>query len=80
MLLRFKTHLSSHEPKEVLSLAEYEELRTMCRESQKAERTEQAQEVKDERPPGEEEPATPEGKDTVRNMDHTTSETHIQGV
>lgn len=62
---RFKEHLNSHEPKEVLSPEEYEELRTLCRQSQKAERAEQAQEEEKERPPGEEEPATPEGTDTV---------------
>uniref|UniRef100_A0A7N9AZP4 Pre-mRNA-processing factor 39-like n=1 Tax=Mastacembelus armatus TaxID=205130 RepID=A0A7N9AZP4_9TELE len=53
---KFKEHLSSHEPKQVLSLEEYEELRTLCRQSQKAERAEQAQEEEEERPPGEEEP------------------------
>uniref|UniRef100_A0A7N8YNQ4 Pre-mRNA-processing factor 39-like n=1 Tax=Mastacembelus armatus TaxID=205130 RepID=A0A7N8YNQ4_9TELE len=52
---KFKEHLSSHEPKQVLSLEEYEELRTLCRQSQKAERAEQAQEEEEERPPGEEE-------------------------
>lgn len=64
-LIRFKEHLNSHEPKEVLSTEEYEELRALCRQSQKAERAEQAQEEEAERPPGEEEPATPEGTDTV---------------
>lgn len=63
--IRFKEHLNGHEPKEVLSPEEYEELRTLCRQSQKAERAEQAQEEERERPPGEEEPATPEGTDTV---------------
>uniref|UniRef100_A0A3Q1CK86 Uncharacterized protein n=1 Tax=Amphiprion ocellaris TaxID=80972 RepID=A0A3Q1CK86_AMPOC len=58
---KFKEHLNGHEPKEVLSSEEYEELRTMCRQNQKAERAEQAQEEEEERPPGEEEPATPEG-------------------
>lgn len=52
----------------MLSPEEYEELRTLCRQSQKAERAEQAQEEEEERPPGEEEPATPEGKDTVSNI------------
>ncbi|XP_058505015.1 pre-mRNA-processing factor 39 [Solea solea] len=61
---KFKEHLNSHEPKEVLSPEEYEELRTLCRQSQKAERAEQAQEEKQERPPGEEEPSTPEGTDS----------------
>ncbi|XP_070692627.1 pre-mRNA-processing factor 39 [Pempheris klunzingeri] len=65
---KFKEHLNSHEPKEVLSPEEYEELRTSCRQSQKAERAEQAQEEEEERPPGEEEPATPEGKDTEELM------------
>lgn len=63
---RLKAHLNSHEPKEVLSMEEYEELRAECRQSQKAERAEQAQEDEEERPPGEEEPATPEGHDSVR--------------
>ncbi|KAK2849032.1 hypothetical protein Q5P01_008866 [Channa striata] len=61
---KFKEHLNSHEPKEVLSPEEYEELRTLCRQSQKAERAEQAQDEESERPPGEEEPATPEATDT----------------
>ncbi|XP_068181965.1 pre-mRNA-processing factor 39 isoform X2 [Antennarius striatus] len=61
---KFKEHLNSHEPKEVLSPEEYEELRLLCRQSQKAERAEQAQEEEQERPPGEEEPATPDGVDT----------------
>ncbi|XP_038555265.1 pre-mRNA-processing factor 39 [Micropterus salmoides] len=65
---KFKEHLNSHEPKEVLSPDEYEELRTLCRQSQKAERAEQAQEEEEERPPGEEEPATPEGTDTEELM------------
>ncbi|XP_053179799.1 pre-mRNA-processing factor 39 isoform X2 [Scomber japonicus] len=65
---KFKTHLSSHEPKEVLSSEEYEELRTLCRQSQKAERAEQAQEEEEERPPGEEEPTTPEGTDSEELM------------
>ncbi|XP_023263114.1 pre-mRNA-processing factor 39-like [Seriola lalandi dorsalis] len=65
---KFKEHLNSHEPKEVLSPEEYEELRTLCRQSQKAERAEQAQEEEEERPPGEEEPATPEGTDTEELM------------
>lgn len=63
--IRFKEHLNSHEPKEVLGAEEYEELRALCRQSQKAERAEQAQDEEQERPPGEEEPATPEGTDTV---------------
>lgn len=66
--LRFKTHLNSNEPKDVLSPEEYEERRTLCRQSQKAERAEQAQEEEEERPPGEEEPTTPEGTDTVRKI------------
>lgn len=66
--VRFKEHLNSHEPKDVLSPEEYEELRALCRQSQKAERAEQAQEEEAERPPGEEEPATPEGTDTVSNI------------
>ncbi|KAG8003984.1 Pre-mRNA-processing factor 39 [Nibea albiflora] len=65
---KFKEHLNSHEPKDVLSPEEYEELRTLCRQSQKAERAEQAQEEEEERPPGEEEPATPEGTDTEELM------------
>lgn len=65
---RFKEHLNNHEPKEVLSTEEYEELRTFCRQSQKAERAEQAQEKDEERPPGEEEPATPEGTDSVSDI------------
>lgn len=68
--LRFKTQLNSHEPKEVLSQEEYEELRLLCRQSQKAERAEQVQEETKERPPGEEEPTTPEGTDTVSNIIH----------
>ncbi|KAK0144305.1 Pre-mRNA-processing factor 39 [Merluccius polli] len=65
---KFKAHLNSHEPKEVLSAEEYEELRAECRQSQKAERAEQAQEDEEERPPGEEEPATPEGHDSEELM------------
>ncbi|XP_060904239.1 pre-mRNA-processing factor 39 [Labrus mixtus] len=65
---KFKEHLNGHEPKEVLTQEEYEELRTYCRQSQKAERAEQAQEEEEERPPGEEEPATPEGTDTEELM------------
>ncbi|XP_054647852.1 pre-mRNA-processing factor 39 isoform X2 [Dunckerocampus dactyliophorus] len=65
---KFKAHLSSHEPKEVLSLEEYEEVRAFCRESQKVERAEQAKEKEEERPPGEEEPATPEGTDSEELM------------
>ncbi|CAJ1058712.1 pre-mRNA-processing factor 39 [Xyrichtys novacula] len=65
---KFKEHLNSLEPKELLSQEEYEELRTSCRQSQKAERAEQAQEDEAERPPGEEEPATPEGTDTEELM------------
>ncbi|XP_013861592.1 pre-mRNA-processing factor 39 [Austrofundulus limnaeus] len=61
---KFKEHLNNNPPKEVLSSEEYEELRLSCRQSQKAERAEQAQEVEEERPPGEEEPATPEGTDS----------------
>uniref|UniRef100_A0A672YZZ8 Si:ch211-114c17.1 n=1 Tax=Sphaeramia orbicularis TaxID=375764 RepID=A0A672YZZ8_9TELE len=63
---KFKAHLNSHEPKELLSLEEYEEVRALCRQTQKAERAEQAQEEEEERPPGEEEPATPEGTDTIK--------------
>ncbi|XP_074530426.1 pre-mRNA-processing factor 39 [Halichoeres trimaculatus] len=65
---KFKEHLNSHEPKVVLFQEEYEELRASCRQSQKAERAEQAQEEEAERPPGEEEPATPEGTDTEELM------------
>ncbi|XP_017263738.1 pre-mRNA-processing factor 39 isoform X2 [Kryptolebias marmoratus] len=65
---KFKEHLNNNPPKEVLSSEEYEELRTFCRQSQKAERAEQAQEVEEERPPGEEEPATPEGTDSEELM------------
>lgn len=63
---RFKDQLNGQEPEEVLSTEEYEELRTLCRQTQKAERAKQAQEEEEEeRPPGEEEPATPEGTDSV---------------
>ncbi|XP_049441315.1 pre-mRNA-processing factor 39 [Epinephelus fuscoguttatus] len=66
---KFKEHLNGHEPKEVLSSEEYEELRALCRQSQKAERAERAQEEEEEeRPPGEEEPATPEGTDSEELM------------
>ncbi|KAM4621804.1 pre-mRNA-processing factor 39 isoform 1-T1 [Polymixia lowei] len=65
---KFKAHLNSQEPKEVLAPEEYEELRAACRQSQKAERAEQAQDEEEERPPGEEEPATPEGKDSEELM------------
>ncbi|XP_053735920.1 pre-mRNA-processing factor 39 [Synchiropus splendidus] len=65
---KYKAHLSSHEPKEVLHPEEYSELRMLCRQSQRAERAEQMQETQDERPPGEEEPATPEGQDTEELM------------
>ncbi|XP_035525127.1 pre-mRNA-processing factor 39 [Morone saxatilis] len=65
---KFKEHLNGHEPKDVLPPEEYEELRTLCRQSQKAERAEQAQEEEEERPPGEEEPATPDGTDTEELM------------
>ncbi|XP_033487369.1 pre-mRNA-processing factor 39 [Epinephelus lanceolatus] len=66
---KFKEHLNGHEPKEVLSPEEYEELRALCRQSQKAERAERAQEEEEEeRPPGEEEPATPEGTDSEELM------------
>lgn len=70
--IRFKEHLNSNEPKEVLSTEEYEELRASCRQNQKAERAEQSQEETQEGPPGEEKPATPEGVDTVRNKVCTT--------
>ncbi|KAM9795500.1 pre-mRNA-processing factor 39 [Neosynchiropus ocellatus] len=66
--VKYKAHLNSHEPKEVLQPEEYSELRTLCRQSQKAEKAEQAQESQAERPPGEEEPATPEGQDTEELM------------
>ncbi|XP_008325063.1 pre-mRNA-processing factor 39 isoform X2 [Cynoglossus semilaevis] len=65
---KFKEHLNSHEPKAVLSPEEYQELRTLCRQSQKVEQAEQTQEDKAERPPGEEEPATPEDTDTEELM------------
>lgn len=52
----------------MLPSEEYEELRAMCRQSQKAKRAEQAQEADEERPPGEEEPATPEGTDSVSKI------------
>lgn len=71
--VRFKEHLNKNPPKEVLSPEEYEELRLLCQQSQKAERAEQAQEVEEERPPGEEEPATPEGTDSVSDQ-HKTAE------
>ncbi|KAM8910521.1 pre-mRNA-processing factor 39 isoform 2-T2 [Spinachia spinachia] len=65
---KFKDQLNGQEPREVLSTEEYEELRTLCRQTQKAERAEQAQEEEEERPPGEEEPATPEGTDSEELM------------
>uniref|UniRef100_A0A8C6NL53 Pre-mRNA-processing factor 39-like n=4 Tax=Nothobranchius furzeri TaxID=105023 RepID=A0A8C6NL53_NOTFU len=65
---KFKENLNNNPPKEVLSSEEYEELRALCRQSQKAERAEQAQEVEEERPPGEEEPTTPEGTDSEELM------------
>ncbi|XP_024139838.1 pre-mRNA-processing factor 39 [Oryzias melastigma] len=65
---KLKEHINSHPPKEVLSPEEYEELRTACRQSQKAARAEQAQQEEEERPPGEEEPATPEGVDSEELM------------
>uniref|UniRef100_G3Q062 Si:ch211-114c17.1 n=1 Tax=Gasterosteus aculeatus aculeatus TaxID=481459 RepID=G3Q062_GASAC len=64
---KFKDQLNGQEPEEVLSTEEYEELRTLCRQTQKAERAKQAQEEEEEeRPPGEEEPATPEGTDSIK--------------
>ncbi|XP_040031075.2 pre-mRNA-processing factor 39 [Gasterosteus aculeatus] len=66
---KFKDQLNGQEPEEVLSTEEYEELRTLCRQTQKAERAKQAQEEEEEeRPPGEEEPATPEGTDSEELM------------
>ncbi|KAK5896964.1 hypothetical protein CesoFtcFv8_010073 [Champsocephalus esox] len=65
---KLKEHLNGHEPKDVLSPEEYEELRAFCRQTQKAERAEQAQEEEEERPPGEEEPPTPEGTDSEELM------------
>uniref|UniRef100_A0A8C7Z2A4 Si:ch211-114c17.1 n=1 Tax=Oryzias sinensis TaxID=183150 RepID=A0A8C7Z2A4_9TELE len=65
---KFKEHINSHPPKDVLSPEEYEELRALCRQSQKAERAQQAQQEDEERPPGEEEPATPEGVDSEELM------------
>lgn len=62
---RYKEEVNSSEPKELLTHEEYEELRALCRQSQKVERAEQAQEEEQERPPGEEMPVTPEGADTV---------------
>ncbi|KAF3838520.1 hypothetical protein F7725_010288 [Dissostichus mawsoni] len=59
---------SLQHPTNVLSPEEYEELRAFCRQTQKAERAEQAQEEEEERPPGEEEPATPEGTDSEELM------------
>lgn len=64
--IRFKEHLNNNEPQEVLSPKEYDELRASCRQNQKADCAEQTQEEKQETPPGEEKPATPEGLDTVR--------------
>ncbi|XP_028316280.1 pre-mRNA-processing factor 39 [Gouania willdenowi] len=61
---KFKEHLNSHEPKEVLFPEEYEDLRALCHQNQKAERAEQPQEEEKERPPGEEAPATPEDSDS----------------
>lgn len=71
LFVRFKEHLNNNPPKDVLSSEEYEELKTLCRQSQKAERAEQAQEVDEERPPGEEQPATPEGADSVSDTHKT---------
>ncbi|XP_061138390.1 pre-mRNA-processing factor 39 [Syngnathus typhle] len=65
---KFKTHLSSNEPKEALSPEEYEEVRALCRETQKVERAEQAKEKGKEMPPGEEEPVTPEDTDSEELM------------
>ncbi|XP_014910261.1 pre-mRNA-processing factor 39 [Poecilia latipinna] len=65
---KFKVHLNNNPPKDVLPSEEYEELRATCRQSQKAKRAEQAQEADEERPPGEEEPATPEGTDSEELM------------
>ncbi|XP_028271850.1 pre-mRNA-processing factor 39 isoform X2 [Parambassis ranga] len=61
---KLKEHLNSYPPKDVLSLEEYEELRELCCQSQKAERAEQAQEQQEDRPPGEEEPDTPKDTDS----------------
>lgn len=68
---RFKEHLNNNPPKDVLFSEEYEELKTLCRQSQKAERAEQAQEIDEERPPGEEQPPTPEGPDSVSDAHKT---------
>nr|XP_057919167.1 pre-mRNA-processing factor 39 isoform X2 [Doryrhamphus excisus] len=65
---KLKAHLSSHEPREVLSLEEYEELRAFCHQSRKVERAEQAKDKEEERPPGEEELATPKGADSEEMM------------
>uniref|UniRef100_A0A665XG19 Si:ch211-114c17.1 n=2 Tax=Echeneis naucrates TaxID=173247 RepID=A0A665XG19_ECHNA len=75
---KFKEHLNGHEPKDILLPEEYEELRTLCRQSQKAERAEQAQEEEKERPPGEEEPATPEGTDTEELMQKIREQVLVQ--
>lgn len=71
LCVRFKEHLNNNPPKDVLSSEEYEELKTLCRLSQKAERAEQTQEVEEERPPGEEQPLTPEGPDSVSDAHKT---------
>ncbi|XP_077588398.1 pre-mRNA-processing factor 39 [Stigmatopora nigra] len=65
---KFKNHLNGNPPKEALSLEEYEEVRASCHESRKVERTEQAKDKGEERPPGEEEPTTPEGTDSEELM------------
>ncbi|XP_061756144.1 pre-mRNA-processing factor 39 isoform X2 [Nerophis ophidion] len=69
---KLKAHVSSQPPKEVLSQEEYQEVRALCRKSQRVE--EKAKEKDDERPPGEDEPATPEGVDTEEMMQRIREE------
>lgn len=61
---KFKTHLNSYEPKELLSQEEYEELRSLCSQSQKTKQTEPAEEETKDSPPGDDESATSETTDT----------------
>ncbi|XP_067103516.1 pre-mRNA-processing factor 39 isoform X1 [Osmerus mordax] len=68
---KFKVHLNTNEPKEVLSPEEYEELCVEYRQALKAERAAaraEGGEEEEERPPGEEEPASLDGKDSEEMM------------
>ncbi|XP_061900183.1 pre-mRNA-processing factor 39 isoform X1 [Entelurus aequoreus] len=71
---KLKAHVSSHPPKEVLWQEEYEEVRALCRERQRVERDKLAKDKDDERPPGEDQPATPEGVDTEEMMQRIREE------